>query len=128
MSINPEIVKELAEEQGGIPIFKKNGEHKQYTYRYEFSDKLNSSAIRHIAINRKPKNNIIVYVNKFSINGSEYPTSGFNSIGKPDYYYKGFTGKNGNPGIAESVASVCHRIIKYLHKYEFLFCLIYPKS
>jgi len=106
MKLTSDIAKSMTELTARIqPVFAlqgiRKGQHLEKSYRYQFP----SSPTRHIAIMREDtRNGITVYINNISVLGNEFSSSKIDGIDITEMYPAGYEGKNGNKGIAGSVA------------------------
>jgi hypothetical protein len=60
---------------------------------------------REISISLARKDGVTAYVNRYSATGQVFPVGGIDGISIVKLYPRGYTGVNGNPGIARSVAA-----------------------
>ena len=108
MPLSSSTAKLIAEEVHGITPFlgkgmRRNSGTPPKQYRFEFRGALT----RHIAITTESKAaGVTVYVNQNSTNDLQFPKEALPDIEISETYEKGHEGKNGNPGIAGSVAAM----------------------
>jgi hypothetical protein len=76
--------------------------HYRKTKTANFS--LTRSRLREISIPVTRRNGVTAYINRYSVTGEVFPIDGIDGIDVEELYARGHEGRNGNRGIAGSVA------------------------